>query len=101
MPDVTLTTEPRTEHGSGPAGRLRRTGKVPAVVYGLDADPQSVTVVGRELERILHAEGGANTLITLQLDGDDALALARQVQRHPTRAISSTSTSCASAATSR
>ena len=54
MPDVTLTAEPRIEHGSGPAGRLRRTGKVPAVVYGLDADPQSVTVVGRELERILH-----------------------------------------------
>jgi large subunit ribosomal protein L25 len=85
MPDVTLTTEPRTEHGSGPAGRLRRAGKVPAVVYGLEADPKSVSVVGRELERILHGEGGANTLITLRLDGDDALALARQIQRHPTR----------------
>jgi large subunit ribosomal protein L25 len=85
MPDVTLTAEPRTEHGSGPAGRLRRTGKVPAVVYGLEHEPASVTVVGRELERILHGEGGANTLITLHLDGDDALALARQIQRHPTR----------------
>jgi len=40
MPDVTLTAEPRTERGSGPAGRLRRTGKVPAVVYGLEVDPQ-------------------------------------------------------------
>jgi len=85
MPDVTLTAESRTEHGSGPAGRLRRTGKVPAVVYGLEADPKSVTVVSRELERILHGEGGANTLITLKVDGDDALALARQIQRHPTR----------------
>jgi large subunit ribosomal protein L25 len=44
-----------------------------------------VTVGARELERILHAEGGANTLITLKLDNDDALALARQIQRHPTR----------------
>jgi large subunit ribosomal protein L25 len=86
MPDVTLTAEPRTEHGSGPAGRLRRTGKVPAVVYGLEADPQSVTVVGRELERILHGAGGANTLITLHLGtDDDALALVRQIQRNPTR----------------
>ena len=87
MPDVTLTAEPRTERGSGPAGRLRRTGKVPAVVYGLEADAQSVTVVGRELERILHGAGGANTLITLQLGtgGDDALALVRQIQRNPTR----------------
>jgi large subunit ribosomal protein L25 len=85
MPDVTLTTEPRTEHGSGPAGRLRRAGKVPAIVYGLATEPRSVTVGARELERILHGEGGANTLITLRLDGDDALALARQIQRHPTR----------------
>jgi large subunit ribosomal protein L25 len=86
MPDVTLTAEPRTERGSGPAGRLRRTGKVPAVVYGLEAEPQSVSVVGRELERILHGEGGANTLITLHLGtGDDALALVRQIQRNPTR----------------
>ncbi len=85
MADVTLTSEPRSEHGSGPAGRLRRVGKVPAVVYGLDADPQSVAVGALELERILHGAGGANTLITLQLDGEDTLALARQIQRHPTR----------------
>jgi len=86
MPDVTLTAEPRTEQGSGPAGRLRRTGKVPAVVYGLEVDPESVSVVGRDLERILHGAGGANTLITLQLDtGDDALTLVRQIQRNPTR----------------
>src|SRR4029078_11196603 len=57
-----------------------------AVVYGLDADPQSVTVVGRELERILHGAGGAHTLITLQPGSDDdPLALVRQIQRNPTR----------------
>lgn len=85
MADVTLNAETRSERGSGPAGRLRRTGKVPAVVYGLEADPESVAVGALELERILHGSGGANTLITLQLDGGDALALARQIQRHPTR----------------
>ncbi len=85
MADVTLTAEPRTELGSGPAGRIRRSGKVPAVVYGLDADTLSITVGARELERILHGAGGANTLITLALAEGDALALARQIQRHPTR----------------
>lgn len=85
MADVTLTAETRSEHGSGPAGRLRRTGKVPAVVYGLDADAQSVSVGALELERILHGAAGANTLITLKLGSDDTLALARQIQRHPTR----------------
>jgi large subunit ribosomal protein L25 len=81
--DVVLTAEPRTERGSRPAGRLRRAGLVPAVVYGLGVEAQSVTVSARELSHILAR--GTNTLITLKLDGDHALALARQVQRHPTR----------------
>lgn len=84
MPDdVVLTTEPRSDRGSRPAGRLRRSGKVPAVVYGLGADTLEVTVPARELNHIL--AHGANTLITLKVDGGDALTLARQIQRHPTR----------------
>ncbi len=71
--------------GSAPAGRLRRAGRVPAIVYGLDAEPEPVTVGALELERILHGASGANTLITLTLGRDDLLALARQIQRHPTR----------------
>jgi large subunit ribosomal protein L25 len=85
MADITLTTEHRSEKGSRPAGRLRRQGKVPAVVYGLGADTLPVTVPARELSHILSGESGANTLITLEVDGDDVLTLARQIQRHPTR----------------
>jgi large subunit ribosomal protein L25 len=85
MPDITLATEPRAELGSRPAGRLRRQGKVPAVVYGLGADTVSVTVPSRELQHILAGESGANTLITLDVDGESVLTLARQIHRHPTR----------------
>jgi large subunit ribosomal protein L25 len=85
MPDIVLTVEPRTAVGSRPAGRLRREGKVPAVVYGLRTDTLNVTVPARELAHILAGEAGANTLITLKVDGDDVLTLARQIQRHPTR----------------
>jgi large subunit ribosomal protein L25 len=81
--DVVLTAEPRTEWGSRPAGRLRRSGRVPAVVYGLGTETLEVAVPARELGHIL--AGGANTLVTLKVDGDDALTLVRQVQRHPTR----------------
>jgi large subunit ribosomal protein L25 len=84
MPDdVVLVAEPRAERGSRPAGRLRRAGRVPAVVYGRGGETVAVTVPARELTHIL--AGGANTLITLQVEGADQLALARQVQRHPTR----------------
>jgi large subunit ribosomal protein L25 len=81
--EIVLVAEPRSERGSRPAGRIRRTGRVPAVVYGLGTETMAITVPARELNHIL--AGGANTLITLKLDGDDALTLARQVQRHPTR----------------
>jgi large subunit ribosomal protein L25 len=83
MAEELLTAEPRTERGSRPAGRLRRAGQVPAVVYGLGGDSVSVTVPARELGHIL--AHGANTLIRLRLAGDDQLTLARQVQRDATR----------------
>jgi large subunit ribosomal protein L25 len=85
MPDITLATEKRTDLGSRPAGRLRRQSKVPAVVYGLGTDSVSVTVPSRELQHILAGESGANTLITLDVDGENVLTLARQIHRHPTR----------------
>jgi large subunit ribosomal protein L25 len=85
MPDITLASEPRTELGSRPAGRLRREGKVPAVVYGLGSDTVSITVPSRELQHILAGEAGANTLINLDVDGESVLTLARQIHRHPTR----------------
>lgn len=85
MPDNILLAEARTERGSRPAGRIRREGKVPAVVYGLDSDTLTVTVPARELAHILTSATGVNTLITLKLDGKEHLTLARQIQRHPTR----------------
>lgn len=85
MADVILSATPRHEKGSRPSGRLRRTGLVPAVVYGLDADAIPVSVSERELAHILAGEGGTNTLIRLELEGDEQLTLARQLQRHPTR----------------
>jgi len=86
MADVILQAEPRDQLGSRNAGRIRREGLLPAVVYGLQTDSVSVTVSARELDHALHSASGANTLITLKIEGqDDALALARQIQRHPTR----------------
>jgi large subunit ribosomal protein L25 len=84
MPDdVVLTAESRSDRGSGAAGRLRRAGRLPAVVYGLGGESTAVTVATHDLDKIL--AHGVNTLITLRLGNDDQLTLARQVQRHPVR----------------
>jgi large subunit ribosomal protein L25 len=85
MSEATLIAELRQERGKRPAGRFRREGRVPAVVYGLQSDAQSVTVPERELVHILSGAAGANTLITLKVDGTDQLALARELQRDPVK----------------
>ena len=85
MSDATLIAQKRTETGSRVAKRLRRAGRVPAVVYGLDAGTDSVSVPARELDHILHSASGSNTLISLQVEKSNQLTLARQVHRHPVR----------------
>lgn len=85
MADNTLIAEPRSETGSRPAGRLRRQGRVPAVVYGLGTESESITVPARELQHMLASETGSNTLFSLHLGGKEQLALARQIQRDPVK----------------
>jgi large subunit ribosomal protein L25 len=85
MDEVTLVAEVGRPVGKSAARKIRREGKVPAVVYGLGSDPESVAVPIRELQHILHGASGANTLINLDLGGRNELVLARQVVRHPVR----------------
>lgn len=86
MEQVTLSAERRTEAGSRPARRMRREGKVPAVLYGRDLDPTSVTVAGRELHAALHTAAGLNAIINVEVAGDsNVLTVAREIQRDPVR----------------
>ena len=87
MSDAILIAQQRSETGSNVARRLRRDGRVPAVVYGLDAGTESVSVPARELDQILRSASGGNTLISLKVGDGNQLALARQVHRHPVRGI--------------
>lgn len=82
---IKLTTEPRDKQGKGASGRLRREGRVPAIVYGYQVEPTPVSVDALELYHTLHTEAGRNALIRLDLDGDIHLAVARDLQTHPVR----------------
>ena len=75
----------RTTFGRGEAGRMRRTKRIPAVLYGGDVrGAESITVDPKELVRILHSDSGANTLIALKIDGKgDTRVLLREYQVHP------------------
>ena len=85
MSETNLKAEIRTARGSAESRRLRRTGHVPATVYGRDSEAQSVTVDARELYAALHTEAGLNAVISLDVDGTELTTLAREIQRHPLR----------------
>jgi large subunit ribosomal protein L25 len=80
--EVRLSAEPRTEFGKGGARRTRRAGKIPAVIYGHGADPRHVSLPAREFGHAIK-HGGANVLLTLDLEGNDQLAIPKAIQRHP------------------
>lgn len=80
MSEVRITAEPRTVFGKGAARKIRRSAKVPAVLYGHGTDTQHLTLPGHE---VLLALRTPNVLIRLAGDGIDELALPKGVQRDP------------------
>jgi len=83
--EAILEATTRDTFGKNDARRTRRTGKVPAVLYGGDgAGAVPISVEPKALLRILHSESGANTLISLKLDGKgDARVLVKEYQLDP------------------
>lgn len=82
MSDATITAELRTEFGKGAARRTRRAGRVPAVLYGSGIDPIHISLPGHETFLAMKV---ANALLTLDVEGEERLALTKDVQRDPIR----------------
>ena len=80
MAEIKIQAEPRTEFGKGAARRIRRSGAVPAVIYGHGENPTHVTLPGHDLMLALKS---ANALLSVEMDGKSQLALPKQVQRDP------------------
>jgi large subunit ribosomal protein L25 len=85
MPEYKLAAENRSEAGKGAARRLRASGRVPAVLYGHGTKPQHLSVDARQFGQALRTDAGVNVLISLEVGGDQQLALAKEIQRHPVR----------------
>ena len=86
MASATLAAELRNETGKGVARKLRAAGRVPAVIYGHNREPQSLSVDARELGRLLERVSAGSTVIELSgLGAGAARTLIREIQRHPVK----------------
>ncbi len=81
-----LTAELRTDAGKGASRRLRRTGKVPAILYGGHQDPVSLSLDQNELQRNLAHEAFYSHILTIQVGKASHQAILKDLQRHPSRA---------------
>lgn len=66
-----LEAQPRTPGTKNDARRVRRSGKIPAVLYGAGKDVASLSVDPRQVLRILHSASGHNTIFELSLNGGE------------------------------
>ena len=77
-----LVAIPRTKFGKGAARTIRREHNIPAVMYGHGTEPVHISLPGHQTMLALKV---ANALLTIEIDGKDHLALAKDVQRDPIR----------------
>jgi large subunit ribosomal protein L25 len=82
-----LNAEPRTDKGKGASRRLRHAGKVPAIMYGGDKDPESLTLSHNQVIRNLEQEAFYSHILTVRVGGAETQAILRDLQRHPSRPV--------------
>ena len=79
-----LTISRREGIGKGNARRLRRAGKVPAILYG-GASPINVSVIPRDIYRIIHGHEGSTQLLKVSFadSGESRMVIIRDIQYDP------------------
>lgn len=80
--NVRLEAQPRSDFGKGAARRLRRDGRIPAVLYGEGATLVHVSLPGHDLEQALR-----KPKVTLEIvqGSSSTLAKPRDIQRDPVK----------------
>jgi large subunit ribosomal protein L25 len=78
-----LVAEFRETQGKGASRRLRRDGKVPAILYGGHLEPRALTLSHQKLAIMLENERFYSTILNLQVGEETQAAILKDVQRHP------------------
>lgn len=79
---IILDAELRSDLGKGASRRLRREEKVPAILYGADQAPVSITLDHNKVIKVQEQETFYTQVLTLNLGGEKISALVKDMQRH-------------------
>ena len=67
--ETIVTAQPRASRGKNEARRTRRSGLIPAVIYGAFKDPVSVSLVPKDITKIIHSKTGHNSIFDVEIEG--------------------------------
>lgn len=85
MQEIMVEATVREGRGKNEARRMRRSGQIPAVLYGGKREPQAVEVNVKQVAAILRSEAGHNTIFTVKLPGGEQKAILKDWQVDPVR----------------
>ncbi|HVT34373.1 MAG TPA: 50S ribosomal protein L25/general stress protein Ctc [Nevskiaceae bacterium] len=78
-----VNAQPRVAGGTGASRRLRKTGQVPAILYGGKDQPAAIQVSANEMWKHLQTEAFYSHILTLKLEGQEQQVVLKDMQRHP------------------
>jgi ribosomal protein bL25 (Ctc-form) len=78
-----LAAEFRNDEGKGASRRLRRAGRVPAIMYGGKRDPRALSLDHQKLVTLAENEKFYSTIIGVKVDGEVQPAIVKDLQMHP------------------
>ncbi|MBZ9663228.1 50S ribosomal protein L25/general stress protein Ctc [Pseudomonas chengduensis] len=84
--EFALNAEVRSDLGKGASRRLRRNvSMVPAVIYGGAKEPQSISLLAKDLAKLLENEAAFSHVLTLDVAGTKESVVIKALQRHPAK----------------
>ena len=86
MTNFALNAEVRSDLGKGASRRLRRNESlVPAVIYGGEKPAQSISLLAKDLAKLLENEAAFSHVLSLDVAGTKENVLIKALQRHPAK----------------
>jgi large subunit ribosomal protein L25 len=82
-PEKNVEAKPRQSGTKNDARRMRKSGLIPAVLYGAGLEPLTIAVDPKQIRRILTSESGHNTIFDLAAGGDSGKAMIVDWQYEP------------------